>query len=172
MGTKNNVWMVSMKTNKNYIDIPAISDIELASGTTGRLLEEIHAEEPEEEEDLHDITDIEVIPINLSVCIKAPIDAVAEQQKLYVITRNIISLLMKTSKPGKPNPQLLGYIREAGQQLEKIYKMTEGVQKEESLEKLKVVQTMLANNPVLDEELRIQLIKRFHQRNATGVVSK
>jgi len=165
------------------INVPYISDLGLAPKTTARILDsirkdfdnpsisnaELDEQDEQDEESEMDIellttTDIEILPINLSMAMHAPIAAVVELQKIYVIERNIIAQLMKKSRPGKPHPQLLGYLKESTNAIKEIYKMTEGEQVEENIEKLKVVRAMFDSDPELSEDFKIQFLKQMRNK--------
>lgn len=108
--------------------------------------------------------DIEVIPINLSLALNAPIDTVREMQVVYTLTRQVMLQILDSSTPGKPHPQLLGYLKESASQIEKIHNMTETVQHETNLEKLKIVRALIKANPDLNEEMKIQFIKSMRNK--------
>jgi len=104
------------------------------------------------------------LPAKLSLNIDAPPDAVLEMTQCFIICKDIMVKLAANSKPGKPHPQLLGYIRQTGDLADKLYKMTESVQNEVQLEKIKTIRAMFETNPDLSEEFKIRFLKEMRNK--------
>ena len=151
-----------------HVVIPPPSEpLQLAPKATEKILDELRSVDLEEEEEMElGIVgeSMEIIPINLSLAINAPIDTTRELQALYYLTRNIMLKLHDKSSPGKPHPQLLGYIKESREQIEKIHKLTETIQEEANLEKLKIVRAMFEHNSDLSEELKIKFLQQMRNK--------
>lgn len=156
------------------LEVPPVE--ELGPKTVERALERIRAEEPEEvleeeEEEGNPLLSVDgqnvsFIPSKLSLSLDAPLDTANEMRNLYLVTNSILVSLLMRSKPGKPHPQMLGYIKQASEIIAKYHGMTENVQNDASLQKMKTVAAMFEMNPALSDEFKIKYLKEMRAKIA------
>jgi len=127
------------------------------------VLQELAAEEPLVSIDGQNVS---FIPTKLSLEIDAPIDTAVEMKNLYLVTNTILATLLARSKPGKPHPQLLGYIKQAADILSKYHAITEQIQDGVSMQKMKAMQAMFEMNPALSDQFKVQFLKEMRARIA------
>ena len=139
---------------------------QLGPRMTTHLLEEIAEEDDEEQTVEVEGQSVAFIPAKLSLSFDAPLDTCTEMRNLYTITNSILITLLEKSKPGKPHPQMLGYIKQACDVLSKYHGMTENIQQEASLQKMKTVQAMFEMNPALSDEFKIKYLKEMRNKIA------
>jgi hypothetical protein len=159
---------------------------ELGPKTVEHVLERIRAEEEAEPAvpHLHDDEDtdpeeqegnplvsvdgqnVSFIPSKLSLELDAPLDTANEMRNLYLVTNSILVSLLARSKPGKPHPQMLGYIKQASEIIAKYHGMTENIQNDASLQKMKTVAAMFEMNPALSDEFKIKYLKEMRAKIA------
>jgi hypothetical protein len=162
-------------------EVPVMEIEGLGPKTTEKILEEIQnkeeslesvkiipLEELEVEEtgkiDKKDSKIIHFVPMDLDLIMSAPIDTIREKNLTYMVTREIGLDLWQKSKPGKPHPQLLGYLKEMSTQLDSLHRMTEPIQDEVRLTKLRIVAAMMESDGDVSEQFKIMFLKEMQRK--------
>jgi len=164
------------------VKIPHLDEVELHPKETERILDQLHAEESKileisGEEAMEEATSAELsendeksskmvnfVPVDLDIAFHAPIDTIREKNLLYMVTKSVAVELYDHGAPGKPHPQLLGYLKQMSEQLNDLHKMTEPEQDKVHITKLQVVQMIMESRQDVSEDFKIQFLKEMQAK--------